>query len=71
MQLHPDWKAILAKAWSIRLIIAAGLLSGLDVVLQALLGTGVVSIGVLALAMVVNTAAVIARVVVQENLPNG
>ena len=33
MRLADDYKAIIRKAWSIRLIILAGLLSGLEVVL--------------------------------------
>lgn len=31
--LHINWKQILQKAWSVRLIVLAGLLSGLEAVL--------------------------------------
>ena len=33
MRLLPDWQDILKKAWSIRLIILAGLLTGAEIVL--------------------------------------
>lgn len=33
MQLLDDWKEILKKAWSIRFIILAGILSGAEVIL--------------------------------------
>ena len=33
MTLHRDWKRILRKAWSVRLILLAGLLSGIEVML--------------------------------------
>ena len=35
MNLLPDWKQIIRKAWSIRLMILAGLLSGCEAVLSA------------------------------------
>lgn len=31
--LHVDWKQILTKAWSVRLIVLAAILSGLEAVL--------------------------------------
>lgn len=33
MRLAPDWRRILRRAWSIRLMLLAGLLSGAEVVL--------------------------------------
>jgi hypothetical protein len=33
MMLAPNWKRILKKAWSIRLMLLAGLLSGCEVIL--------------------------------------
>lgn len=33
MKLVADWRHILRKAWSVRLMILAGLLSGLEVIL--------------------------------------
>ena len=32
-RLHKDWKRIVTKAWSIRLITLAGLLSGCEIIL--------------------------------------
>ena len=31
-QLHPDWKRIVRRAWSIRLVALSGLLAGCEVV---------------------------------------
>lgn len=33
MKLLDDWRAVLKKAWSVRLIILAGVLSGIEVIL--------------------------------------
>lgn len=33
MTINPDWKAIVKKAWSIRLMLLAGLLSAVEVAL--------------------------------------
>jgi hypothetical protein len=33
MQLYPNWKEIARRSWSIRFIILAGVLSGIEVVL--------------------------------------
>jgi hypothetical protein len=33
LHLRPDWKWLVRKAWSIRLVVLAGLLSGCEVVL--------------------------------------
>ena len=33
MRLLPDWKRVLRRAWSIRLMLLAGLLSGLEAAL--------------------------------------
>jgi hypothetical protein len=34
MQLVPDWKRLLRKAWSLRLMLLAGLLSGAEAVIN-------------------------------------
>ena len=34
-QLIPNWRAVLARAWSVRWIVVAGLLSGAEVLLTA------------------------------------
>ncbi|GGE54331.1 hypothetical protein GCM10007276_34270 [Agaricicola taiwanensis] len=36
MPLIPNWQAVLRRAWSIRLIVVAALLSGLEVILPLL-----------------------------------
>jgi len=33
MKLYPNWKEIVRKAWSIRFMIIAGVLSGIEIVL--------------------------------------
>lgn len=33
MQLYQNWKEILRKAWSIRFMVIAGILSGIEIVL--------------------------------------
>lgn len=33
MQLYPNWKELIRRAWSIRLLVLAGILSGLEVIL--------------------------------------
>ena len=33
MQLYPNWKEIARRAWSIRFLVLAGILSGLEVIL--------------------------------------
>ena len=36
-QLLPDWKRVVRKAWSIRLMLLAGLLSGLEAILPTIM----------------------------------
>lgn len=67
MNLHPDWKNIVKKAYSFRLMIAAGLLSGAEVILplfQDFIPRGTFA----ALAFVVTVAANYARVMQQVSL---
>jgi len=33
MQLYPNWKELIRRAWSIRFLVLAGVLSGLEVIL--------------------------------------
>jgi hypothetical protein len=68
MQLRDDWAHVLKRAWSIRFIIAAGALGALDGILQALIGTGVLTVSLAILAFVVNMAAFVARIVVQQDM---
>jgi len=70
MTFRPDWRRILTRAWSVRLMLLAGLLSGLEVALQYIdlpLPPGVFA----ALMTVIVAAAFIARLMAQENLPHG
>lgn len=71
MRLLPDWKKILKKAWSIRLIALAGLLSGCELVLP--MYSDVIPRGVFAaLTVIVAPIAMVARVVAQKKkMDNG
>lgn len=67
MKLSDDWKEVLRKAWSIRFIILAGVLSGLEVALPyfaTLMPRGTFA----ALSSVAIGAAFIARLVAQKGL---
>ena len=70
--LATDWKLILRRAWSVRLIAGAILLSGGEVALQAMIALAItppIPAGLFALlAAVVSMAAMIARVVAQKGL---
>ena len=70
MELMSNWKAIATKAWSMRLILLAGLLSGLEYAMPAIVGffepLNIIPSGVLSLAAaLVSAAALVARVVAQ------
>lgn len=68
MRLETDWKNILRRAWSIRLMILAGVLSGVEVVLPFF--ADALPRGVFAgLSIGVVTAALVARLIAQKNLP--
>lgn len=67
MKLNDDWKQILRKAWSIRLMAAAAVLSGIEVALPFFAGD--IPQGVFATASgVVTAAALVARVVAQKDV---
>lgn len=69
MTLLPDWKRIIKKAWSVRLLVLAGLLSGCEVILP--MYSDVIPRGVFAgLTIIVAIGAMVARVVVQKKLTN-
>jgi hypothetical protein len=67
LTLADDWRDILRRAWSVRLILLAGLLSGLEVVLPFFpdliprLPYAVLTLGVVA-------AAFVARLIAQQGL---
>lgn len=69
--LLEDWKEVARKAWSFKLIIAAGVLSALEVGL-ALMPQDWMPAGVFAaLSAVTALAACIARLMAQRSLPRG
>lgn len=69
MQLLPDWRAVLRHAWSVRLIILAGLFSGVEVALPFLDGVLDVPAGVFAaLSAVATCGAFITRIIAQKEL---
>lgn len=64
-ELVPEWKKILKKAWSVRLIAAAGLLQGLEMILPLFVHS--MPKGVFAsLAIPVTAAAFASRVIAQK-----
>lgn len=69
MRLIDDWRAVLRRAWSIRLALLAALLSGLEVLLPFLDGAIAIPHGVFAaLAGLTSAAAFYARLVAQKGL---
>ena len=67
MQLYENWREIVRRAWSIRLMILAGLLTGLEVVVPLL--AGFLPHGLFAaLAGLSTCAALIARLVAQKDV---
>ena len=70
MRLIYNWKHILKHAWSIRLILLAGVLSGVEVILP--LFVDAVPRGVFAvLSLVVSGGGVVARLVAQPVMYQG
>jgi hypothetical protein len=65
MKLASDWREVLRKAWSIRLIILAGVLTGLEA-LVPFLGTNVPYLKVITFGVI--SAAFIARITAQRDL---
>lgn len=67
MMLAPNWKRILKKAWSIRLMLLAGVLTGCEAILP--LFVDVLPRGIFAvLSMVAITGGLVARVVAQKGM---
>lgn len=67
MTLLPDWKRILKKAWSVRLMALASILSGCEAVLpyaEFILPRGSFA----AVSFVIVTAALLSRFVVQKSM---
>jgi len=71
MQLLSNWKEVLLRAWSVRLLAVVGILSGLEVALPYFEGVFPVPSGLFgALAGLCSAAALVARILVQNNLPS-
>jgi hypothetical protein len=69
MRLIDDWRRVLKRAWSIRLIILAGILSGLEVALPIIDGWVTIPRGLFAgLSFVVVAAAFGARLIAQQSV---
>lgn len=67
MRLIADWKAVLRKAWSVRLIVLAGLLSAAEIVLPMF--ADAIPRGAFAVLTVLTVAgAFVARIVAQKGL---
>lgn len=67
MKLDRNWRRILARAWSVRLIALAGVLSGIEVALpffEPQIRTGVFAV----LSALVTCAALVARIAAQKDL---
>lgn len=71
-KLAQNWRLVLQHAWSVRLMIIAALLSGIEVTIQVVIAFGVtlpIPSGLFAaLAGLTTLAATIARFVAQEKL---
>jgi hypothetical protein len=72
MTLHPDWKLILTKAWSVRLIALATALSFAEAAVQVMLALSIqtpIPGGVFAvLAGLISAGAFASRFVAQKNM---
>lgn len=69
MRLLADWREVLRRAWSIRLMILAALLSGLEVFLPLIDGYVDIPRGLFAsLSAFATAGAFVARIVAQKNM---
>jgi Kef-type K+ transport system membrane component KefB len=68
MTLIDDWKEVLQKAWSVKFSVLAALLGGVEVALAIIEPVGVPRGVFAALAGVVSTTAVVARILAQNEL---
>ncbi|SMC57030.1 hypothetical protein SAMN06297251_10436 [Fulvimarina manganoxydans] len=69
LALDPNWKSIAKRAWSIRLMLLAGVLSGAEVALPLLDGLLTIHPGLFAAASgLVTAAAFVARLIAQRDL---
>ena len=69
MKLVADWRRVLRHAWSVRLILIAALLSGIEVALPMVGGLLPIPMGLFALlSFLVTVAAFVARLLVQPKM---
>lgn len=67
VEMLPDWRGILRRAWSVRLMLLAGLLSAAEILLPFYADT--MPRGMFAgLTIIVVTAALVARVMAQRGM---
>ena len=72
MKLAHDWRRVLKRAWSIRLMVLAGVLSGIEIALPLIDGFIDIPRGLFAAASgIVTAAAFVARLVAQEGFSDG
>lgn len=67
MQFYPNWKELIRRAWSIRFLVLAGILSGLEVILPYF-SDEIPRNLFAALSFVAVSAAFVARLVAQKGL---
>ena len=67
MHLYPNWKEIARRSWSLRFIILAGILSGLEVILP-FFSEDIPRNLFAALSFVAVSAAFVARLVAQKGI---
>jgi hypothetical protein len=69
MKLLSNWREIITRAWSIRLIILAGILSAIEAVLPFIPQLYMVPRGMFALlTLAITFAALVARLVAQQSI---
>lgn len=69
IKLGKNWKSVLLKAWSVRFILLAGILSGVEVFLSASQWILPIPTGIFAALLGLTTmAALISRLVAQKSL---
>lgn len=74
MKMVTNWRAVIRHAWSIRLLIVAGALSGIEALLVILNGMAgidtpwVIRLGLMAATPIVIMAAFVARLVAQQTI---
>ena len=69
MKLIPNWREVLARAWSIRLMLAAGLFSGLEIALPLFHDVFPLDRGVFAaLSLIFTAVAFVTRLLAQRSL---